>query len=102
MHDWHKSLLHQVVPPLIKKWESKLRVEVAGYFLQRMKTKWGQLQSRARHIRLNTELVKKPRIYLNMSSCTRWHTFLHHSQRAIHRDSAKKLSDVARSSRRIE
>ena len=61
VHDWHKSLLHAAVPPLIRKWERKLGVRVAGYFLQRMKTKWGSCNHRASHIRLNTELVKKPK-----------------------------------------
>jgi predicted metal-dependent hydrolase len=41
MHSWHKSLLHDAVPPLIRKWGAKLEVKVAAYFLQRMKTKWG-------------------------------------------------------------
>jgi len=61
IHKWHKSLLHAVVPPLIRKWELKLKVVVAGYFLQRMKTKWGSCNHHAGHIRLNTELVKKPK-----------------------------------------
>lgn len=61
MHAWHKSLLHQAVPPLVSKWEQKLGVKVRGYFLQRMKTKWGSCNHRAGHIRLNTELVKKPK-----------------------------------------
>ncbi len=61
MHEWHKSLLHDAVPELIRKWEPKLGVEVAGYFLQRMKTRWGGCNQRARNIRLNTELVKKPK-----------------------------------------
>lgn len=61
IHEWHKSLLHAVVPGLIRKWESKLELEVAGYYLQRMKTKWGSCNHRARNIRLNTELVKKPK-----------------------------------------
>lgn len=61
IHHWHKSLLHKVVPTLIKKWEPKLKVSVNGYFLQRMKTKWGSCNHSARHIRLNTELVKKPK-----------------------------------------
>jgi predicted metal-dependent hydrolase len=61
MHDWHKSLLHDALPELIQKWEPRLGVEVAGYFLQRMKTKWGSCNHRAGHIRLNTELVKKPK-----------------------------------------
>jgi hypothetical protein len=41
MHDWHKALLHAAVPGLISNWERKLGVRVSGYFLQRMKTKWG-------------------------------------------------------------
>lgn len=61
MHDWHKSLLHKTVPVLIRKWEIALGVKVYSYFLQRMKTKWGSCNHRAGHIRLNTELVKKPR-----------------------------------------
>lgn len=61
MHEWHKSLLHKFIPPLIKKWQANLGVQVNGYFLQRMKTKWGSCNSVARNIRLNTELVKKPK-----------------------------------------
>src|SRR6185436_3253997 len=61
IHEWHKKLLHEVVPPIIKKWERKLKVRVAGYFLQRMKTKWGSCNQSSGHIRLNTELVKKPK-----------------------------------------
>jgi predicted metal-dependent hydrolase len=61
IHEWHKALLHEAVPLLIQKWERKLKVEVRGYFLQRMKTKWGSCNHRAGHIRLNTELVKKPK-----------------------------------------
>jgi len=60
IHEWHKSLLHVVAPLLVKKWERKLKVKVTGYFLQRMKTKWGSCNHKAGHIRLNTELVKKP------------------------------------------
>lgn len=61
IHEWHKQLLHAEVPALIRKWERKLKVKVAGYFLQRMKTKWGSCNHRAGNIRLNTELVKKPK-----------------------------------------
>ena len=61
MHEWHKALLHDVVPGLIGKWESRLGVDVLGYFLRRMKTKWGSCNHQARNIRLNTELVKKPK-----------------------------------------
>ena len=61
IHEWHKTLLHKFIPPLIAKWEQKLDVHVVAYFLQRMKTKWGSCNHKAGHIRLNTELVKKPK-----------------------------------------
>jgi predicted metal-dependent hydrolase len=35
--------------------------EGVGYFLQRIKTKWGSCNHRAGNIRSNTELVKKPK-----------------------------------------
>lgn len=38
-----------------------MQVTVRGYFLQRMKTRWGSCNPRAGPARLNTELVKKPR-----------------------------------------
>ena len=61
MDEWHRTLMHQAVPALIGKWETKLGVKVCGYFLQSMKTKWGGCNHRARNIRLNTELAKKPK-----------------------------------------
>lgn len=61
IHAWQKSLLHKVVPEIIASWEPKLGVSVTGYFLQRMKTKWGSCNHRAGHIRINTELAKKPK-----------------------------------------
>lgn len=85
MHGWHKSLLHALVPRLIEKWEPRLGVKVRGYFLQRMKTKWGSCNRAARHIRLNTELVKKPKDLLEYVIV---HELVHliepsHSQRFI-------------------
>ena len=61
IHEWHKALLHSELPGLISKWERKLDVKVNGCYLQRMKTKWGSCNHRAGNIRLNTELVKKPK-----------------------------------------
>lgn len=61
LHEWHKGLLHEAIPPMIRKWERRLGVSVSGYFLQRMKTKWGSCNPTAGNIRLNTELVKKPK-----------------------------------------
>ncbi|HVI30183.1 SprT family zinc-dependent metalloprotease [Hansschlegelia sp.] len=61
IHEWHLGLLHEAVPELIRKWEGRIGVKVQGYFLQRMKTKWGSCNPQRGTIRLNTELVKKPR-----------------------------------------
>lgn len=85
MHDWHRSLLHQTIPALIQKWQPVLGVAVSAYFLQRMKTKWGGCNHRAGTIRLNTELVKKPKDLLEYVVV---HEMLHlieptHSQRFI-------------------
>lgn len=61
MQEWHRSLLHSVLPDLIAKWEKKLKVKLKGFFLQKMKTKWGGCNHRSQTIRINTELVKKPK-----------------------------------------
>jgi predicted metal-dependent hydrolase len=65
MHAWHRTLMHNTVPELIQHWEARLGVKANGYFLQRMKTRWGSCNARARNIRLNTELVKKPKDLLS-------------------------------------
>lgn len=61
LEKWYRNNLKETVPPLIEKWEASLGVSVAKFFVQRMKTKWGGCNHRARTIRLNTELAKKPR-----------------------------------------
>jgi predicted metal-dependent hydrolase len=61
VHKWHLRILHGIVPKVIQKWEKRIGVRVEGYFLQRMRTKWGSCNPQRRTIRLNTELVKKPR-----------------------------------------
>jgi predicted metal-dependent hydrolase len=88
IHEWHKHLLHAAVPPLIKKWEAKLFVNVHSYFLQRMKTKWGSCNPKAGNIRLNTELVKKPKDLLEYIILIILHEMAHlieptHSDRFI-------------------
>ena len=58
---WHKSILRETLPPLIQKWERRLNVRVQGFYMRRMTTRWGTCNCRTGHIRLNTELVTKPR-----------------------------------------
>lgn len=85
MQEWLRARLHEAVPALIQKWETKLGVTVRRYYLQRMKTKWGACNHRAGNIRLNTELVKKPKDLLEYVVV---HEMLHlieptHSERFI-------------------
>jgi predicted metal-dependent hydrolase len=58
---WYREQIKEAVPDLIAKWEPRMGVKVARFFVQRMKTKWGSCNSGSRSIRLNTELTKKPR-----------------------------------------
>lgn len=58
---WYRQQLKQEVPLLLGKWEPILGVKVGRFFVQRMRTRWGSCNPRARTIRLNTDLAKKPR-----------------------------------------
>jgi predicted metal-dependent hydrolase len=58
--EWYREKLKEVVPGLIAKWEPLMGVKVEKTFYQKMKTKWGSCNYRSGHIRLNTELAKKP------------------------------------------
>ena len=57
---WYREQIKKAVPPLVEKWEQLLGVSVEQFFVQRMKTKWGSCNAAKSHIRLNTELAKKP------------------------------------------
>ena len=57
---WYREQLKTAVSPLIAKWEPLLDIKVDRIFVQRMKTKWGSCNHRARNLRLNTDLAKKP------------------------------------------
>lgn len=61
IHDWHKGLLHEAIPPLIARWKRTLGVEANNYSLRQMKTKWGSCNHKAGSLLFNTELVKKPK-----------------------------------------
>jgi predicted metal-dependent hydrolase len=58
---WYREQIKAAVPELIAKWERLMEVQVNRVFVRKMKTKWGSCNPRARSIRLNTDLAKKPR-----------------------------------------
>ena len=57
---WYRERLKEAVPPLLARWQPLLGVAVQRFFVRRMKTMWGSCNHKARTIRLNTELAKKP------------------------------------------
>lgn len=57
---WYRQQIRYAAPALLAKWEPRLRVKVNRLFVQRMKTRWGSCTPESGHIRLNTDLAKKP------------------------------------------
>jgi predicted metal-dependent hydrolase len=60
LHRWYRQQLKEMIPPLLEKWQSALGVQVAGWGIKKMKTKWGTCTVEAGRIWLNLELAKKP------------------------------------------
>ena len=60
VEDWYRKQLKEAVPPLLAHWQPLLDVKMERFFVQRMKTRWGSCNPKAKTIRLNTELAKKP------------------------------------------
>lgn len=57
---WYRQQIRQALPSLMAKWEPLLKVQAKRIFVQRMKTQWGSCTPSSGHIRLNTDLAKKP------------------------------------------
>lgn len=58
---WYRDQIKLAVVALIARWAPLVGVDVPSIKAQRMKTKWGSCNHRARTILLNTELAKKPK-----------------------------------------
>ena len=53
--------MREMVPTIIARRAPVIGVQVERFYVQQMKTKWGSCNPRAKSIRLNTELAKKPK-----------------------------------------
>ena len=60
VEEWYRGQLKKAVPPLLARWQPLLDIRAERFFVQSMKTRWGSCNHKARTIRLNTELAKKP------------------------------------------
>jgi predicted metal-dependent hydrolase len=61
---FYREQIRAAVPTIIARWASVMGATVDRFYVQQMKTKWGSCNPRARAIRLNTELAKKPKYCL--------------------------------------
>ncbi len=57
---WYRDQLRRALPPLLDTWQNTLEVELAGWGIRRMKTRWGGCNPQARRAWFNLELAKKP------------------------------------------
>jgi len=60
LDDWYRQQTKSAAETLIEKWEKVIGVELNGFVVRKMKTKWGSCTHRLKTIRLNSELIKKP------------------------------------------
>ena len=64
LESWYREQIRKAVPTLLIRWEPQLGVRPNRVLIQRMKTKWGSCNPISGHIRLNTELARKPPVCL--------------------------------------
>lgn len=55
----YREQLRQLIPPLARKWEQVLGVQVAEWRIRRMKTRWGSCNVKTRRVWLNLELARR-------------------------------------------
>ncbi len=65
LEEWYRRILKSEAHLLIQKWEQRLGVKTNQLFVQKMKTKWGSCNPKSKNIRLNTDLAKKPKEFLD-------------------------------------
>lgn len=65
LESWRRGELRKELPEMLSQWAKKLGVSPRNIFVQKMKTQWGSCNHQNKSIRLNTELTKKPKQYLD-------------------------------------
>jgi predicted metal-dependent hydrolase len=58
--EWYREKLKEQIPAIVDTWESRMGVQLYGWRVKRMRTKWGTCNITAKRIWLNLELVKLP------------------------------------------
>ncbi|PWG03518.1 M48 family metallopeptidase [Sphingosinicella humi] len=58
--EWYRAELRDRADAVLAKWAKRLDLHIRGFYIQRMKTKWGSSNPTRRTVRLNLELAKFP------------------------------------------
>ncbi|MDN5936193.1 MAG: M48 family metallopeptidase [Nitrosospira sp.] len=61
LYAWYREEMRRAIADLLAEWQPRVGRVANRVFIQRMKTKWGSCNTRRGHIRLNSELARKPR-----------------------------------------
>lgn len=59
MDEFYRDQIEVALPPLIRKWERSMGVQVTSFSVRKMKTKWGSCTPSLQTIRFNLELAKR-------------------------------------------
>lgn len=59
MEKWYREQMKIIVPPLLHKWETIMKVHTNEWRIKNMRTKWGTCNIRDKRIWLNLQLIKK-------------------------------------------
>lgn len=62
---WYRGEIKKAIPDLVAKWQPVAGVEVNGWGVRLMKTRWGTCNITDRRIWLNLELIKMPPVCLD-------------------------------------
>jgi len=89
LDNWYREQVKYETGLLVEKWQPILKVSLNGYYVQKMKTRWGSCNTDAETIRINSELGKKD------SECLEYivvHEMAHLLERT-HNDKFRRLMD---------
>lgn len=61
---WYRMQMEALLPALLDKWQTTMKVHIHQISIRRMKSRWGSCHPRKKHITLNLRLIEKPLICL--------------------------------------
>lgn len=63
--NWRKKELKKILPSYFEKWSQKTGLEVKGFTVRNMRSRWGSCNTRQHTISINLQVLNKPSICLD-------------------------------------